>query len=84
MSHGPDFGRAGVAGPGCLRLGNGGTLRLQLARDLLVDGLAGFGDFVLRPLHLALAPSEVGFLCRKLLLELPARLRDQRRGERSA
>ena len=85
------FGELAVAiahlirdGLACLRrlgLGDRGALRLQLGGDLLVDRGLGLRDLLLRRFELRLAAAKIGLLGGKLLLELPAGLRDQGRGE---
>jgi hypothetical protein len=60
---------------------DGGTLRLQFGRNLVVDRLAGLGEIVLGLFESRFALAEVGFLCRELLLELPAGLGNERCGE---
>lgn len=65
------------------RFRNGGAFRLQSGGYLVVDGLAGLGEFVLHQLEPRLPAVEVGFFGRKLLFELPAGIGEERRGAAS-
>ena len=68
-------------GPLSLRFGDPGTLGLQLRRHALVDGFPGFRKLLLGLPQLGFALAELFLLVRKLSLEAPLGLRDQRGGK---
>ena len=68
-------------GPLGLRFGDLGTLGLQLRRHALVDGFPGLRKLLLGLSELRFALAKLLLLRRKLALEAPLGLRDQRGGE---